>query len=147
MKARTLYLIGIVVCLILFVFVSHDFYTNNLANNKVVYKAIVVDKYINKNTDGDSYIFSFKFKYQNDTLLKNGSVSFKDYDIYHLYDFIDIFYIPSAIEGDEILVKSYLKDNNKGVVIFISLLIIFILILIYKLKTADANEYFFMEDD
>lgn len=146
MKAKKIYII--VLCIICFIefLILYELYERNFLTEKKLYKAIIFEKYINYNTDGDSYMFKLKFKWQEDTITDEGYVNKKEYDTYKTNDTMLVYYNLNATTT-KIIFANTLQRFNQGSTITISCLFLVLLFLVYKIKTAKDDDYFFMEDN
>ncbi len=146
MKAKTFYLI--VLCIISFIIflILYELYERNFLTEKKLYSAIIVEKYINYNTDGDSYMVKLKFKWQDDTIIDEGYLSKQEHNFCKLNDTVSIYYNPNATTTKVIFANRF-QNFNKGSIITVLCLFFVLLLLIYKVKTVDDSEYFFMEDN
>jgi len=141
MKAKTFYII--VLCIISFIIflILYELYERNFLTEKKQYRAIIVEKYINYNTDGDSYMVKLKFKWHDDTIIDEGYISKQEHNSCKLNDTVLVYYNPNATTT-KIIFSNKLQSFNKGSIITVLCLFFVLLLLVYKAKTADNNDYF-----
>jgi hypothetical protein len=117
----------------------HIYYERNSFKENKIYHAILSEKYINYNGDGDSYVFKLRFKRNNDSINDETIVGEERYNLYEVNDTLEIYYNPSS-STSRIYFPNTRNSFNKSVIIFMSILAIFILFCVYKIRTVSNEE-------
>lgn len=138
MNAKHFYIVLILISALLLSLSGYALYEDNFLNDKKNYQAVIVEKYINNNTDGGAYVLKLKFKWKEDSIIDKGTVGEKQYNTYKINDTMSIYYNPTAT-FDRVIFINTLEQNNLGGLAFIAILIMLIIFSVYKFRHVSKD--------